>query len=120
MLTQKILYIKALPVKLQGRYVDIVRAYREIENIKSTLSKLRFDVEKFYTQTYNEILCHVKVLALKNQHQELPINRQQHQQNLPSSNSSEYFKRTTTIPILDHLISELNVRYNESSCQFLL
>ena len=55
--TQKILsYIKALSVKLQGRYVDIVRAYREIENVKSTLNKLRSDVERFHTQTYNEVL----------------------------------------------------------------
>ena len=48
--------------------------------------------------------------------------RPQHWQNLPSSNSiySEYSKWTTTIPMLDHLISELNVRFNESSCQFLL
>ena len=44
-------------------------------------------------------------------------NRQQHRQNLPSSNSSEYFKQTTTIPMLDHLISKLNARFNESLCQ---
>ena len=48
--TQKILsYIKALSVKLQGRYVDVVRAHREIENVKSTLNKLRSDVERFHT-----------------------------------------------------------------------
>ena len=47
-------------------------------------------------------------------------NRQQHRQNLPSSNSSEYFKRTTTILMLDHLISELSIGFNESSCWFLL
>ena len=48
--TQKILsYIKALSVKLQGHSVDVVCAHREIENVKSTLSKLRFDVERFHT-----------------------------------------------------------------------
>jgi len=46
-------------------------------------------------------------------------NRQQHRQNLPSDSSSEYFKRITTIPMLDHLISELDTRFNEPSSRFL-
>ena len=68
--TQKILsYIKGVSVKLQGRYVDIARAHTEIENVKSTLYKLRSDVERFHTQTYNEVLV---LCQLKNQHQGLP------------------------------------------------
>ena len=47
-------------------------------------------------------------------------NRQQNRQNLPSDSPSEHYKCTTTIPMLDHLISELNVRFTESSFQFLL
>ena len=39
--TQNILaYTKGLSVKLQGRYVDIARAYREISNLKTTLQKI--------------------------------------------------------------------------------
>ena len=39
--TQNILaYIKGLSVKLQGRYVDIARAYREISNLKTTLQNI--------------------------------------------------------------------------------
>ena len=112
--TQKILsYIKALSVKLQGRYVDIIRAYREIENVKSTLSKLRSNVERFHTQTYNEVLVLSQSVGIDESTPRI-TNRQQHRQNLPSSSSSEYFKRNTTIPMLDHLISELTVRFNES------
>ena len=48
-LTQKILsYIKGLSVKLQGRYVDVVRAYKNIENVKCTISKLRSDADNFH------------------------------------------------------------------------
>lgn len=36
-LTQKVLsYTKGLSIKLQGRYVDVVRAHREIETVRST------------------------------------------------------------------------------------
>ena len=119
-ITQKILsYIKALSVKLQGRYVDIVRAYREIENVKSTLAKLRTDVERFHAQAYNEVIVLCQSVGIEESTPRI-TSRQQHRQNLPSSNSSEYFKRTTTIPMLDHLISELSSRFNESLYQFLL
>ena len=118
--TQKILsYIKGVSVKLQGRYVDIARAHTEIENVKSTLYKLRSDVERFHTQTYNQVLVLCQSVGIEESTPRI-TNRQQHRQNLPSSNSSEYFKRTTTIPLLDHLISELSTRFDESSSHFLL
>ena len=41
--------------------------------------------------------------------------RQQHRQNIPSDNISDYYKRNFTIPILDHLISELSDRFNSGS-----
>ena len=47
------------------------------------------------------------------------ISRQKHRQNVPSDNSSDYYKRTTTIPLLDHLISELNARFDSNSSQIV-
>ena len=45
--------------------------------------------------------------------------RQQHRQNIPSNNSSDYYKCTTTIPLLDHLISELNARFDVNSSKIV-
>ena len=33
---------------LQGHYVDVVRAYKNIENVKCTISKLRSDADNFH------------------------------------------------------------------------
>ena len=69
MFTQKILsYIKALSVKLQDHYVDIVHAYREVENVKSmaTLSKLK-----------NEVLVLCQSIDIEESTPRI-INRQQH------------------------------------------
>ena len=118
--TQNVLsYIKGLSVKLQGRYVDAIRAHRDIQNVKSTLVKQRCDVERFHSQIYNEVTILCQSVGIE---ESVPrvTNRQQNRQNLPSDSPSEYYKRTTTIPMLDHLISELNVRFTESSSQFLL
>ena len=118
--TQNVLsYIKGLSVKLQGRYVDAIRAHRDIQIVKSTLVKQRCDVERFHSQIYNEVTVLSQSVGIE---ESVPrvTNRQQNRQNLPSNSRSEYYKRTTTIPMLDHLISELNVRFTESSSQFLL
>ena len=47
-------------------------------------------------------------------------NRQQHRQNIPSDNVSDYYKRNLTIPILDHLNSELDTRFDAGCSQNLL
>ena len=76
--TQKILsYINALSVKLQDCYVDIACAYREIEIVKSTLSKLKSNVERFYTQTYNEISVLSQSVGIEESTPRV-TNRQQH------------------------------------------
>ena len=46
--------------------------------------------------------------------------RQQNRQNIPSSSVSEYYKRNLTIPILDHLISELDNRFDVQCSENLL
>ena len=56
-LTQKILsYTKGLSTKLQGRYVDVVRAYRDIELVKTALKDCRSDCDSFHTRIYGEAL----------------------------------------------------------------
>ncbi|XP_065920295.1 52 kDa repressor of the inhibitor of the protein kinase-like [Dysidea avara] len=117
--TQNVLsYIKGLSLKLQGCYVNAIWAHRDIQNVKSTLVKQRCDVERFHLQIYNEVTVLCQSVGIE---ESVPrvTNRQQNRQNLPSDSPSEYYKRTT-IRMLDHLISELNVRFTECSSQFLL
>ena len=53
-LTEKALsYAKQLSVKLQGHYVDVVCAHN---NIKTTLAKLRSDVESLHRVAYEALL----------------------------------------------------------------
>ena len=103
-ITEKVLsYVKGLSVKLQGRYVDVIRAH---ENVKSTLAKLRSDIDNFHGKTYGEALLLCQSVGIEESTPRV-TSRQRHRQNIPSDNSSDYYKRTTTIPLLDHLISEI-------------
>lgn len=107
-------YTKALSVKLQGRYVDIVRAYNQIAFAKATLQSARDSVDSVHDRMYNEA---VQIATKVNVEESMPrtTGRQRHRSNVPSSTPTEYYKRVLTIPALDHLISEMNRRFHHDS-----
>ena len=103
-LTQKVLaYTKGLSVKLQGRYVDVVRAYKNVESVRTTLRGVWSRVDDFHTRVYKQVLQLGQSIDVM-ESAPRQASRQQHRQNIPSDNISDYYKRNFTIPILDHLI----------------
>ena len=119
-LTQKILsYTKGLSVKLQGRYVDVVRAHRDIEAVITTIKGARSRVDTFHALVYDQVLLLSQSIDVEETVPRL-ASRQQHRQNIPADNSRDYYKRTLTIPMLDHLICELDVRFDADSSQTVI
>lgn len=116
-------YTKALSVKLQGRYVDVVKAYNQIAFVKTTLQIARDDVDTVHAGIYETAL---EIATMVGVDESMPrISRQQqHRANVPCSNPSEYYKRALTIPALDHLITEIDGRFHHDSastvCQIML
>lgn len=113
-LTQRVLaYTKGLSIKLQGRYVDVVRAHQDIEAVIDTLKGVRSRVDVFHTHTFQQVVTMSQNVDVS---ESTPrrAGRQQHRQNIPSDNSSDYYKLNLTIPLLDHLISELDARFSRN------
>ena len=54
--TELLGYTKALSIKLQGRYVDVVRAYREVSFVKSALRNTRETVDAFHSRVYSKAM----------------------------------------------------------------
>ena len=107
-------YTKPLSVKLQGRYVDIVRAYGQIKIIETTLKDARRGIENCHSLIYAKA---VQVATKVHVSESLPrtAGRQLHRNNVIASTASEYYKQTLTIPMLDHLISEMEERFQYGS-----
>ena len=116
-------YTKALSVKLQGRYVDVVSAYNQISFVKTTLQSARDDVDTVHARIYKTAL---EIATKVGVDESMPrtSRRQQHRANVPSSDPSEYYTRVLTIPTLDHLITEMDGRFHHDSasvvCQIML
>ena len=115
--TQNVLaYTKGLSVKLQGRYVDIARAHREISNLKATLQNIRSNVNSFHARIHSQSMTIAQSVGVE---ESIPClaSRQQHCQNIIAQNSSDYFRLNLTIPLLDHLINEVSSRFDNTSTQ---
>ena len=112
------MYTKALSIKLQGRYVDIVRGYNDVRFVQRVLQSARRDVESFHARIYTAAL---DIAGKVNVDESAPrtTGRQQHRANVPSSSPSEYFKRQLTIPALDYLKSEISERFSSNSSTIL-
>ena len=112
MVTKEVLgYTKALSTKFQGRYIDIVRAYKEVSFVQEVPESSRKDVEAFHNHIYAAALAIARKI---NVNESLPrtTGRQQHRCNV--SSPSEYSKHQLTIPVPDYLRSEISERF--SSC----
>ena len=93
-------------MKLQGRYVDVSYAHRQIESVKETLQTVRCTVDSFHDLVYKEALVLASSVDVD---ESVPrFASRQHRQNIPSDNAKEYYKRTSTIQMLDFPTTELN------------
>ena len=101
---------------LQEHYFDFVRAHQDIESVRTTIRDVRSRVDDFHSQVYQEVLMlsqSVDVVEAAPQQ----ANRQHHRQNNPADNTSNYYKCNLTIPILDHLSSELDIHFDADCSQ---
>ena len=61
-LTQKVLgYTKGLSIKLQGRYVDMARAHKDIKSVKNIVKQKRSEVDSFHAEIMR-ITCPVMLM----------------------------------------------------------
>ena len=104
-------YTKALSIKLQGQYVDVVRAFKDVDLVLEVLRSARQDIDSFHNRIYATALFIARKLNVDESHPRT-TGRQQHRGNAPSASTSEYFKRQLSIPALDYLISEVSDRFS--------
>ena len=97
---------------LQGKTFDICDGLSSISALKSCMLTLRNLIDDYHIKWYDTILC----LASKVDVAEVKprvSSRQIHRNNVPSCSTSDYFKKSLTIPLIDHLLFEVNNRFSD-------
>ena len=90
------------------------QAYNQIKDLKGELQDIRGDIDK-YCSDWHGI---AKTTARKaNIEPSMPriVGRQQHRSNVEAGTPKDYYKRAFTIPLLDHLISEIDTYFDPNN-----
>ena len=105
-----------LPVTqlLQNKSIDINHGIHLIQSLKDHIVAMRNNIDFYHLEWYNkalELASQVDVSEAKPR----TCGRQINRGNTPADTASEYFKRTITIPMIDHLNLEINQRFDSST-----
>ena len=105
-------YTKGLTVALQSQSIDICTAYREANVVKSVLTDVRKNINQNNNRWYN---LAVQLSARVNGNSpSIPrrCSRQTQRDNVPAETPEEYYRRSLTIPFLDHILSHMETRFS--------
>ena len=98
---------------LQARNNDILDAIHLINTLKAKFSEIRCNIHFYHKKWYDnalELAKKVKVCESKPR----ICSRQTNRSNPPSEDTSQYFLRSISIPLVDHVVSGLASRFDTS------
>ena len=100
--------------KLQGRSIDVVKAFNEVESVVNDLGAVRSNIDSEFDTIYNQPMTMAERISVTPSDPRM-AQRQMHRDNIEEANPKEYYKRVIAIPILDTLISEIEFGFNKFS-----
>ena len=107
-----------LPVTqlLQSKSIDICDGLYLIDSLKALVITRRQDVDEFHRKWYKKAVTPSEKINIT---ETIPrvAETQTNRSNTPAESVSDYYKRTITIPLLDHLKCEWDYRFDSSKTE---
>ena len=112
-------YLQALTTNLQAEAMDIVEAVQEVSSVKQALHNARSNIDTCHNHWFRTVEQMCSDIGVETS---LPrrCGRQIHRNNIPAETPSVYYCRCVSIPLLDHLISEIESRFSTQQQTALL
>ena len=105
----------SLTVQLQQRNIDVVKSLKQINLLKAQLKELRDSVDKIHDDYYDQALELAKNVKVKEKFAGI-CSVQTTRENYPVANGRDYYRVKLTIPLLDHLIEQMEFRFPSEMC----
>ena len=104
-----------LPVAqlLQSKSIDICDGLHLIESLKALAITRIQDVDEFHSMWHKKALTLSEKINVTETITRV-VGTQIHRSNTPAESASDYYEITTTIPLLDQLMCELDYRFDSS------
>ncbi|XP_068217819.1 52 kDa repressor of the inhibitor of the protein kinase-like [Palaemon carinicauda] len=113
--TKQTLYaIRPIAVKLQRSDLDCYEAYNMVDSTISEIKDLRDSLDTKFSQWFAESSKLTEAVggSVARPH---TAQRQIHRSNAPAQTTEEYFRINLAAPLVDHLLSEMDTRFNHES-----
>ena len=94
---------------MQGSCKDILGVFSDIKDVIKTLSSVRQKIEEKHAKWFQEA-CRISEKLDITMQKPRTCQVQCNRANTPAETVEDYYRRNLTIPFLDHLIKELEVR----------
>ena len=104
----------AVTLLLQGKSIDIMDGIHLINSMKNDFTNYRNCIDSFHDSWYAEVLKLAEKIGLE-ESKPRTVGRQTTRSNPPYKTISEYYKRTISIPLVDHISSALQNRFDTDS-----
>ena len=85
-----------------------------LDSLKSEILSKRNNVDEFHNNCYR-IILEIANKGSINETKPRTATFQKYSNNVPSDSVSDYFKKVVTTPLLDHLLTQLDVRFDSAS-----
>ena len=99
---------------LQEKEINMADASHLLDSLKSVIFSKRITVDEFHNNCYRIILEIANKVSIS-ETKPRTVASQKNRNNVPSESVSYYFEKVVTIPLLDHLLTQLNVRFDSAS-----
>ena len=105
-------HLSEITIKLQSTSWDIIKAYQEVDSVKSVYASLRKDVGGEFRKIYLQAERMARSVDVEPR-KPRTCSRQRDQPNVQLDSIEEWYKVNVAIPFLDHIISELNSQFSQ-------
>ena len=105
-----------LPVTqlLQGKSIDVMDGVHLITSLKNDVTRMRNSIDRFHDIWYKEALNLAQEISVL-EWMPRTVGRKITRSNHPAQSISDYYKLTITIPLIDHLYTSLEARFDLNS-----
>jgi len=108
---------------MQGSCNDILEVFSDIKDVIKTLSSVRQKIEEKHAKWFQEA-CRISEKLDVTAQKPRTCQVQRNRANTPAETVEDYYRRNLTIPFVDHLINEPEVRFGSgeqgTAMQYLL
>ena len=109
---------RPLTKQLQSPTMDTVKCLHKLTLLSTVLRKRRLEISAHHQVWFDEAIAIAETVGTAPS-KPRTVSVQHHRDNTPSDSVTDYYRRSVTVPFLDHLISQMSTRFSDKNLSTL-